>query len=853
VAVKRRAKRRKTASHFLHLGTLLIALVASFALASAACRRPNAMRTPFASALSPRYSAAHALPAPGAGVSAAADSRAIRAPKERASAARRSPSFQAPPPAPEYASLVGTYCVTCHNDRLKTAGLSLQHLELADVPEHADVWEKVARKLRSGEMPPSTVRSRPDVQVAAGFVTYLETTLDRAAVSHPNPGRAPMHRLNRAEYSNAIRDVLAVDIRPGEWLPVDDSGYGFDNIAAVLSTSPALLDRYMSAARKVSRLAVGDLTMKPVEEIYDAKRDPLKGSRNERLNDDLPFDSRAGIAVAHYFPLDAEYVFKIRFLGVQPDGEEAETDPYQVRVAVTAGLHTVGVTSPRENLKVESETPTAGRGGAGGRGAAAQTPWPVDLRLNGARLKRFDVPATPPEISKLIVGGPYDPAGPGDTPSRRKIFICRPERSAQESACARTILTRLARRAFRRPVTSADIQPLYAFYERGRARRSDAESGDFESGIQAAIEAMLVSPEFLFRIEQDPQPAGAGKAYRLSDVDLASRLSFFLWSSIPDDELLDLAERRGLNDPSVLQRQVRRMLDDPRADALVSNFAGQWLHLRNVETVKPDPVVLPFDEALRQAFRTETTLFVSSIFREDRSLLDLLSADHTFVNQRLAEHYGIRRVYGSQFRRVTLTDANRHGLLGQGSVLTVTSYPNRTSVVQRGKWILENLLGTPPPPPPADVPELKAAPHGKRLSLREQMQVHRANAVCAACHARMDPIGFALENYDAVGRWRSEDAGAPIDASGKLPDGTDFQGPAGLSQLLLTRYRADFVRTATEKLLTYALGRGVDYDDFPAVRSIDREAARDNYRMSSLILAIVKSTPFQMRRASDSW
>jgi mono/diheme cytochrome c family protein len=804
-------------------------------------------------------------------VSAAADSRAIRALKERSAAARRSASFQAPPPAPEYASLVGTYCVTCHNDRLKTAGLSLQNLELADVPEHADVWEKVARKLRSGEMPPSTVRSRPEAQVTAGFVTYLETTLDRAAVSHPNPGRAPMHRLNRAEYSNAIRDLLAVDIRPGEWLPVDDSGYGFDNIAAVLSTSPALLDRYLSAARKVSRLAVGDLTMKPVEEIYDAKRDPLKGSRNERLNDELPFDSRAGIAVAHYFPLDAEYVFKIRFLGVQPDGEEAETDPYQVRVAVKAGLHTVGVTSPRENLKAESETPAGGRGAAGGRGGAAQTPWPVDLRLNGARLKRFDVPATPPEISKLIVGGPYDPAGPGDTPSRRKIFVCRPEqrrattdsglsraasrdervegrpeRSAPESACARTILTRLARRAFRRPVTSADIQPLSAFYERGRAH------GDFESGIQAAIEAMLVSPEFLFRIEQDPQSAGAGKAYRLSDVDLASRLSFFLWSSIPDDELLDRAERGGLNDAAVLQRQVRRMLDDPRADALVSNFAGQWLHLRNVETVKPDPVVLPFDEALRQAFRTETTLFVSSIVREDRSLLDLLSADYTFVNQRLAEHYGIPRVYGSQFRRVTLTDANRHGLLGQGSVLTVTSYPNRTSVVQRGKWILENLLGTPPPPPPPDVPELKAAPHGKVLSMREQMQVHRANAVCAACHARMDPIGFALENYDAVGRWRSEDAGTPIDASGKLPDGTDFQGPAGLSQLLLTRYRDDFVRTATEKLLTYALGRGVDYYDYPAVRSIDREAARDDYRISSLILAIVKSTPFQMRRASDS-
>ncbi len=754
-----------------------------------------------------------------------------------------------PPPATENAALVNTYCVTCHNDRLKTAGLSLQSVALTNVPEHAQIWEKVVRKLRTGEMPPATVRARPDPKAAEALAASLETTLDRAAVSHPNPGRAPVHRLNRAEYSNAIRDLLAVDVRPGEWLPVDDSGYGFDNIAAVLSTSPALLDRYMSAARKVSRLAVGDLAIKPVEEIYDAKRDPLKSTRNEQLNDDLPFDSRAGMTVEHYFPLDAEYVFKLRFSGLQPGADDTDIDPYQVRVAVKAGLHTVGVTSPRENLKAESDAPG---GGGGGRGGAAQIPSPVDLRLSGARLKRFDVRATTPDISKLVVGGPYKPTGPGDTPSRRMIFVCRPEqgrrapRPAQEATCARTILTTLAHRAFRRPVTSADIQPLYAFYERGRAR------GNFESGVQAAIEAMLVSPEFLFRIERDPPAAATSSLHRISDVELASRLSFFLWSTIPDAELLDLAERGRLKDAAVLDRQVRRMLDDARADALVSNFAGQWLQLRNVETVKPDPVIFPFDEALRQSFLTETALFVSSLFREDRSLLDLLSADYTFVNQRLAEHYGIPRVYGSQFRRVTLSDVNRHGLLGQGSVLTVTSYPNRTSVVQRGKWILENLLGTPPPPPPPDVPELKAAPHGKVLSMREQMEVHRANPTCAACHGRMDPIGFALENYDGVGRWRREDAGAPIDASGKLPDGAEFQGPAGLSQLILTKYREDFVRTATEKLLTYALGRGVEYYDSPTIRSINRDAARDNYRISSWILAIVKSAPFQMRKASDS-
>ena len=757
----------------------------------------------------------------------------------------KSPSTveSAPPASAEYAGLVGTYCLTCHNDRLKTAGLSLQNVGMADIPEHAPVWEKVARKLRSGEMPPPSVRARPDGPTAKAFATYLEATLDQAAIAHPEPGRAPVHRLNREEYSNAVRDLLGVDVRPGAWLPVDESGYGFDNVAAVLSTSPALLDRYLSAAYKVSRLAVGDLTMKPVEEIYDAKRDPLKGSRNERLNDELPFDSRGGIVVAFYFPVDADYVFKVRFLGVQAD-EETETDPYQVRTAVKAGLHTVGVTSPRENLKPERDAPPGGAAGAAvGRGSDTEIPSPVDLRLNGTRLKRFDVMARTPEVSKLVIGGPYEPTGHGDTPSRRKIFGCRPARPAQEPACARTILKALAHRAFRRPVTNADLQPLYGFYEKARA------TGDFENGIQAAIEAMLVSPEFLFRIEQDPRGALPGTPHRITDVELASRLSFFLWSTMPDDELLDLAERGGLSEPSALERQVRRMLDDPRADALVSNFAGQWLQLRTIATLRPDPVILPFDEALRQAFLTETTLFVSSIFREDRSLLDLLDGDYTFLNQRLAEHYGIPRVYGSQFRRVTLTDPNRRGLLGQGSVLTVTSYPNRTSVVQRGKWILENLLGTPPPPPPPDVPELKAAPHGKPLSLREQMQEHRSNPTCAACHARMDPIGFALENYDAVGQWRTKDAGAPIDASGRLPDGTEFTGPDGLRQLLMTKYRDDFVRTATEKLLTYALGRGIEYYDGPTIRSIDRDAARDNYRMSSLILAVVKSAPFQMRRA----
>ncbi len=752
----------------------------------------------------------------------------------------------APTEVASHAALVNRTCVSCHNDKLKTGGLSLQHADVSDVAGGAEVWEKVLRKVRTGEMPPSNVRTRPQPEEAQAFANFLELNLDRAAATSPNPGRAPVHRLNRAEYSNAIRDLLAVDVRAGEWLPVDDSGYGFDNIAAVLSTSPALLERYMSAARRISRLAIGDLTVKPVEEIYDSKRDPIKGVRNERLSDDLPFDSRAGISIRHYFPVDGEYVFKVRIPGLPVGENDPEIDPYQVRVPVKAGLHAVGVTSPRENLKAESEVPAGRGGGGGGRGVGVpQVPYPVDLRLNGARVKRFDVPGGTPEVRQLIIGGPYNATGRGTTPSRTKIFTCVPKTEKEEQACARTILSNLARRAFRRPVGAADIQPLMAFYEKGRAT-------DFDSGIQRALEALLVSPDFLFRVEKDPARFTPGKAYPVSDVELASRLSFFLWSTLPDDQLLDLAERGRLRNSTVLLQQVQRMLADPRSDTLISNFAGQWLHLRNIETATPDPVIFPFDEALRSAFMKETELFVASIIREDRSLLDLLTADHTFVNERLAEHYGIPKVYGSQFRRVTLTDANRRGLLGKGSILTVTSYPNRTSVVQRGKWILENLLGTPPPPPPPDVPELVAKKDGKALSLREQMEQHRANAVCAACHGRMDPIGFALENYDGVGKWRDQDSGVVIDATGKLPDGTEFSGPAGLTELMVSKYREDFVRTATEKLMTYALGRGVEYYDTPTIRAIARQAAQNNFRMSTLILSIVQSTPFQFRRASES-
>ncbi|MEO7191009.1 MAG: DUF1592 domain-containing protein [Vicinamibacterales bacterium] len=743
------------------------------------------------------------------------------------------------------------YCVGCHNDRAKTGGLSLQGLALTDIPAHGPVWEKVLGKVRSGDMPPVTAHVRPAPQAASQFASYVETTLDREAAVHPNPGVSPAHRLNRAEYSNAIRDLLAVDVKPGEWLPVDDSGYGFDNIAAVLSTSPALLERYMSAARRISRLAVGDLTLKSAEDTYDARFD--RGQpRNEQLSDQLPFGSRGGMAIEHYFPVDAEYTFVLRFNTDPHTG----ADPYSVKKFVSAGLHVVGATSPRENLKPEVEGGGGRRGGGaggapgrGGRGAAAGVP--VDLLLDGMRLERFEL--LPEDEAggggaaarRIIIRGPFNITDRGNTPSRTKIFTCRPAAASGEAACAQRILTNLAHKAFRRPVTPADIDPLLAFYKTGRA------AGDFDAGIETALRALLVSPEFLFRVERAPANAKPGQVVRVSDLDLASRLSFFMWSSIPDEELLGLAERGQLKQPAILDRQIERMLADPRSRALVENFAGQWLQIRSVDQVRPDAGIFPFDEPLRRALMEETTLLVESIVRENRSLLDLLDADYTFLNQRLAEHYGVPKVYGSQFRRVPVTDPNRRGLLGQGSILTVTSYPNRTSVVQRGKWVLENLLGTPPPPPPPNVPDLKAAPHGKILSMREQMQAHRANPVCSSCHSRMDPLGFALENYDGVGRWREADAGGKIDASGKLPDGTEFTGPAGLRQLLLTKYKEDFVRTATEKLLTYGLGRGLEFYDYPTVRGIAREASKDNYRISSLIAGVVHSTPFQMRKVSE--
>jgi mono/diheme cytochrome c family protein len=748
--------------------------------------------------------------------------------------------------------VVNKYCLGCHNAKLKTAGVVLEGLDITQAPRDAAVWERVLRKVRTAEMPPRGL-PRPTPEQYTAFAKSLEDTLDSAAVAHPEPGRPGVHRLNRTEYSNAVRDLLALDIQAGASLPADNTGYGFDNIADVLSTSPVLLERYISVARSVSRQAVGDPKLKPSKDRFEPVHETSAAAkgRNERIGDELPFDSRGGIEFKRYFPLDAEYVIEVK---MAPDPQVAAAEGIdkpvvnELRLPLKAGLHTIGVTFPRDSSMPEVETPVPVRRAGGGKNAKVLTS-NMDLWLDSARLKTFEVAhaSANPEIANVIVGGPYNVAGRGETPSRAKIFVCRPTASTAEDPCARKILTNLAHHAFRRPVTDADITPLLAFYRNGR------KLGDFDDGIEKALEAMLVSPDFLFRVEQDPGGLKASSVYQLSDIDLASRLSFFLWSSIPDDQLLTLAEQHKLKDPKVMEQQVQRMLADSRSQALIINFAGQWLDLRNLATWRPDAGLFPqFDESLRRSMQQQTELFFESVVRENRSMLDLLDADYTYLNQRLAEHYGIDGIYGPQFRRVTLADTNRQGLLGQASILTVTSYPSRTSVVQRGKWVLENMLGTPPPPPPPDVPAFpSASKDGKQMTTRQAMVMHRANAVCASCHARMEPIGFALENYDAIGRWRSEDAGLPLDVSGKLPDGSEFTGPNQLSKLLASKYKEDFVSTVTEKLLIYALGRGLEYYDKPTVRSITRRAASDNYTMNSLVLAIVNSTPFQMRRSLE--
>ena len=664
-------------------------------------------------------------------------------------------------------------------------------------------------------MPPPGL-PRPDNATYDSLANYLETALDQAAEARPNPGRPAVYRLNRFQYANAIRDVIALDIDSASLLPADDSGYGFDNIGDVLTVSPLLLEKYLSAAGKISRLAVGDPSLSPTSTEYQI---PPATVQTERESGDLPIGSRGGIAIRHHFPLDAEYVIKVRLqrgkdattilgtserrqLDIRLDGGriklftvggqsrvEAENaqgeldDGLEVRIPVKAGPHLVAATFLKDTVKTEGVLDTAG---------------------NRAFFEG---------VGSVSIAGPYAAKGPGDTPSRRRIFVCRPRGPRDEEACATKIITTLARRAYRRPINKDEIPALMIPYKSAR------DTGSFEDGIRMALQRILVSPDFLFRVEVDPAKAPSGSAYRISDVELASRLSFFLWSSSPDDELLSLAERGKLKEPAVLEQQVKRMLADSRANTLVSNFVGQWLHLRNIEAVLPDPAAFPdFDENLRVALARETDLFFESMLREDRSLLDLLRADYTFLNERLARHYGIAGIHGSEFRRVTLTNEERKGLLGQGSVLTVTSYPNRTSPTLRGKWLLENLLGSPPPPPPPDVPSLKEDKDVSLLTMRQRMELHQANPVCASCHSRMDPLGFALENFDGLGRWRTG-----VDSSGVLPDGTKVDGPVGLRKVLLDK-KDQFVTTATERLLTYALGRGVEPFDMPAVRKIVRDA-----------------------------
>ena len=735
-------------------------------------------------------------------------------------------------PATEHRALVDSYCVGCHNPRLRTGGLDLSKLDLAKVGGGAATWEKVARKLRIGAMPPIGAR-RPDKPVIDAFAAWLEGELDQAAAVAANPGRTEaLHRLNRTEYQNAIRDLLALDVDVAELLPVDDSSYGFDTIAGVLGVSPTLMERYLGAARKISHLALAASVRSPTAETFRVRSDL---PQNDRF-DGLPFGTRGGIRVRFNFPQDAEYLIKVETRG---DASDVDLRIGGQRLALSAGT-VAGAAGTDPGLEARTVVK------AGPRDVTVALVKKASTEAESL-LQPFLSTTVGPTIGSVTIVGPFaamEGQPREETPSRRRILTCRPPAGSDGVACARQILSTLTRRAYRRPVTRDDVDALLAFYREGRGK------GGFEAGIELALRRILVGPEFLFRAVASP-PATSSASYRISDFDLASRLSFFLWSSIPDDELLDVAAKGLLKDPAVLERQVRRMLADARSQALVQNFAGQWLSLRLLTARSPDIYLFPdFDEGLRQAFRTETELFVESVLRENRSVLDLLSANYTFVNERLARHYGIPEVYGTRFRRVTLSDPRRGGLLGQGGILTVTSHANRTAPVLRGKWILENLLGVPPPAPPPNVPDLKDKnSQGKVLSMRERMVQHRANPVCATCHAVMDPLGLSLENFNAVGQWRAHgESGEPIDASATLMDGTKFEGAAGLRQALLNRPE-QFVTTLTERLLIYALGRGVEYYDAPVVRSLVRESKKQDYRFSDVILGIVKSKPFQMRRS----
>ena len=762
----------------------------------------------------------------------------------------------------EQRALLDQYCVTCHNPRLKTGGLVLdgQTLNLRDASSDAATWERVVRKLGGGTMPP-TRSPRPDKATVASFIASMQDTLDQAGAASPNPGRPAIHRLNRAEYVNAIRDLLALEIDGKEMLPGDDSGFGFDNIADVLTITPGLLDRYLSAARKIARLAIGDPAVRPVVETV--ARLPVFLLQDDRMDDALPFGTRGGTVARHTFPLDGDYTIKVylqrgtmsgtvrgrtednqvdvrldgvrlQLLGVPKAGpvgmNQVDTSgPLEVPVRVKAGQHAIGVALSKGTTVVEGWGPVRFPVGSTSYSQVDRT------SMDGGVIEMG--------IDQIEVEGPFNGSVPADTLTRQAIFSCRPARAADEAPCARKLLSRLAYRAYRRPVTEDDIDTLMSFYDKGRTE------GTFDKGVQFALERLLVAPDFLFRVEGARAQVKPGAVHSLDVFEIASRLSFFLWSSIPDEALLEVAAKGQLDDPVVLQQQIQRMLADPRSKALLTNFFGQWLYTRNISQVTPDPTNYPeFDDNLRAAFQQETDMFLDSQIREDRSVLELLTADYTFVNERLARHYGIPHIYGSHFRRVPLLDGTRAGLLGQGSILTVTAYATRTSPVLRGKWLMQNILGTPPPPPPANVPPLESTT--VEGTLRQRMEIHRRNPVCATCHAQIDPIGFALENFDAIGKYRTMDGGSPIDASGTLPDGTTFDGPATFREVLMGQ-RDAYILTLTEKLMTYALGRGVEYYDMPSVRAVIRGAAPRDYRWSAIIMGIVKSTPFQLRRAES--
>ena len=769
------------------------------------------------------------------------------------------------PGSSTHAAVVGKYCVTCHNDNSRTGGLSLEHADLTNVPQGAETWEKVIRKLRVGMMPPPGM-PRPARAQLDDLAGYLETRLDRAAVERPRPGRTSIHRLNRAEYANAIRDLLALDIDAASLLPPDDESSGFDNIADVLTVSPSLMERYLSAAWNISRLAVGNLDIAPSTSVYRARPDL---SQDQHV-DGLPPGTRGGILVQHTFPLDGEYIIKLRLWRNTFDLMRGMEDPHDIEIAMDGQRLTLVTAGGRDQFLTMAANPGTFGTELDQRltikvpvKAGPHTIWATTvLKSHAVRddmIKPFlrttvdglDIMGDP-SVDRLTIDGPYAATGSGDTPSRRKIFVCQPAGPADEAACATRILSSLARVAYRRPVDKTTVDMLMDFYRRGRAGVTGSSA--FDRGIETALQFILASPEFLVRFENDPPKLASNATldatFRLDDLALASRLSFFLWSSLPDDQLLTLASQGKLKDPVVLEQQVKRMLADSRSRALVTNFAEQWLHLRNLKNSSPDLGAFPdFDDNLRQSMKEETSLFFDSIVREDRSVVDLLNADYTFVNERLARHYGIPNVYGSQFRRVTLADEARRGILGQASVLTVTSYPNRTSPVERGKWVLTNLLGVPPQPPPPNIPPLEeTSADGKVLSLRERMERHRTNPVCAGCHKVMDPIGFALESFDGIGRRRNTEDGAPIDTSGTLFNGANVDGIVGLRQNLVAEPEI-FVGVMTEKMLTYALGRGLEYYDMPAVRKIVRDAKSKDFRFSSIVLGIARGTPFQMKEA----